>query len=72
VAALYLPALNKLLGTRALTGTEVGLACLAAIPGYLVARFDRRRTERRHARDGERLRAEAGTGTGTGQDGERR
>jgi Ca2+-transporting ATPase len=72
VAALYLPALNNLLGTRALTGTEVGLACLAAIPGYLVARFDRRRTERRHARDGERLRAEAGTGTGTGQDGERR
>ncbi|HEX2807456.1 MAG TPA: cation-translocating P-type ATPase C-terminal domain-containing protein, partial [Kineosporiaceae bacterium] len=68
VAALYVPTLNELLGTRALTATEVVMACLATVPGYLVARFDRRRTEQRHARDGVQLLAQ----TGPGEDGDRR
>jgi Ca2+-transporting ATPase len=51
LAALYLPVLRELLGTRALTGTEIAVACLAAVPGYLVARLERRRTDRRHARE---------------------
>ena len=49
LAALYLPVLRELLGTRPLTGNDITVACLAAVPGYLVARFERRRTDRRHA-----------------------
>ncbi|MFZ0161308.1 MAG: HAD-IC family P-type ATPase, partial [Kineosporiaceae bacterium] len=48
-AGLYLPVLRDLLGTEPLSGSEVALAFLAALPAYGVARIDRRRVDRRHA-----------------------
>jgi Ca2+-transporting ATPase len=48
-AGIYLPVLRDLLGTEPLSGSEVALACLAALPAYGVARIDRRRVDRRHS-----------------------
>jgi Ca2+-transporting ATPase len=51
VTALYQPGLRDLLGTRQLSAGELVVACSAAVPGFLAARLERRRTDRRHARD---------------------
>jgi Ca2+-transporting ATPase len=49
LAAVYLPPLQDLLGTRALGADALLLVLLATLPGYVIARLDRLRSDRRHA-----------------------
>jgi Ca2+-transporting ATPase len=49
LGAVYLPPLQDLLGTRALGADALLLVLLATLPGYLLARLDRLRSDRRHA-----------------------
>jgi Ca2+-transporting ATPase len=59
LAAIYLPVFQDLLGTSALRPAELLIAVLAALAGYVVARLERIRTDRRHARQALRPRPSA-------------
>ena len=50
LTAVYLAPLQDLLGTQPLTLHAALLVLLAAVPGYGLARWDRWRSDRRHAR----------------------
>jgi Ca2+-transporting ATPase len=51
LAAVYLPPLQALLSTRPPAVADLLVVLTAALPGYVVARIDRHRADRRHAID---------------------